>query len=139
VGTSNELQAINMVELGCDFITKQPASATRGNSPSLNILRIAPDKVTEGTLVRDLLSTSNDTNLINGADLRAETTVNAENLTVNNSSEDKKVKDLAAGLPNRSIAVLLLTLLIEAVDLSDLTGLVVASNEGDLVRIPWQC
>jgi hypothetical protein len=136
VSPSDELQAINMVELGCDLITKEPASATRRNSPSVDVLGITPDKITEGTLMRNLLSTCNNANLINSADFRAESTVNAENLTINDRSKDEKVEDLAAGLPNRGVAVLLLTLLVEAVDLSDLTGFVVATDESDLIRVP---
>jgi len=129
MSTSNELQTINVIELGCNLVTKKPASTTRRNGPSLNILRVTPDKVTESTLMRDLLSTSNDTDLVNGADLRTETTVNAQNLAVNDSSEDKEVENLAAGLPDRSVAVLLLTLLVEAINLSDLAGFVVTSGE----------
>jgi hypothetical protein len=62
--------------------------------------------------------------------------VYAENFAIDDRSKDKKVEDLAARLPDRSIAVLLLTLLVETVDLSNLAGLVITSNEGDLVRIP---
>ena len=136
VSTGNQLQAIDVVELGCDFITKEPTSTARRNSPGLNVLGITPNKVTESALMRNLLSTSNNTDLVDGADLRAEATVNAENFAIDDRSKDEKVEDLAAGLPDRSIAVLLLTLLVETVDLSNLAGLVITSNEGDLVRIP---
>jgi hypothetical protein len=43
---------------------------------------------------------------------------------------------LAARLPDRRVTILLLALLIEAVYLGDLAGLVVASDEGDLVGVP---
>jgi len=135
MSTSNELQTIDMIELSCNLITKEPASTTGRNCPSLNILRVTPDKVTESTLMRYLLSTSNNTDLVNGANLRAEATVNAQNLTVNDSSEDEEVKNLAARLPDRSVAVLLLTLLVEAVDLSNLARFVVTSDESNLVGI----
>jgi hypothetical protein len=125
-----------MVELGRDLITKKPASAARRNSPGLNVLRITPNKITESALMRNLLSTSNNTYLVDGANLRTEATVNAENLAIDDRSKDEKVKDLAAGLPDRGVAVLLLTLLIETVDLCDLAGFVIPSNESDLIRIP---
>ena len=86
--------------------------------------------------MRNLLRTSNDTDLINSANLRAQTAVNAENFTINNGSEDKEVKNLAARLPDRRIAVLLLALLVETVNLGDLARLVVASDECDLVGVP---
>lgn len=46
---------------------------------------------------------------------------------------------MAARLPDRRVAVLLLALLVEAVDLSNLAGLMVTANEGDLVWVPWLC
>jgi len=135
VSTCDEFQAIDMVELGCDLVTEEPASATRRNSPSVDVLGVTPDKITEGTLMRNLLSTSNDADLINSADFRAESSVNAEDLTINDSSKDEEVENLAAGLPDRRVAVLLLTLLVETVDLSNLAGFVVTSDEGDLIRV----
>lgn len=136
MGTSNEFQAIDMVELSCDLITEEPASAARGDGPSLNVLGIAPDEITERTLMRNLLCTSYDTDLVDGANFRAETTMNTENLAVDDSSKDQEVEYLATGLPDRSVTVLLLTLLVETVDLSDLAGLMVATNESNLIGIP---
>jgi hypothetical protein len=96
MSTSNELQAIYMIELSCNLITKEPASTARRNSPSLYVLRITPDKVTECTLMRNLLSTSDYANLVNSTDLRAQTTVDTKNLTIDDGSKDEKVKNLAA-------------------------------------------
>jgi hypothetical protein len=139
VGTGNELQAIDVIELRCNLVTEKPASAARGNSPCLNIFRITPDQIAESAFMRNLLSTSNDTDLINGTDLRAQTTMNTEDLSINDSGEDKEIKNLAARLPDRCVTVLLLALLIETIDLSDLAGFMVASNEGDLIGVPWSC
>lgn len=136
VSTGDELQAVDVVELCCDLVAEEPASTTRRNSPGLDVLRITPDQITEGTLMRDLLSTSNNTNLIDSADLRAQPTVDTKDLTIDNGSKNKEIEDLAARLPDRGVTVLLLTLLVEAVDLSNLAGLVVATDEGDLVGVP---
>lgn len=100
MGTSNKLQAIDVIELGSNLVTKEPASTTGRNSPSLDILRITPNQVTESTLMRNLLGTSDNTDLIDGTDLRAQTTMDTENLTINNGSKDKEIEDLAAGLPD---------------------------------------
>jgi hypothetical protein len=61
--------------------------------------------------------------------------VHTKHLSVDDSSQCQKIKDLAAGFPYGGIAILLLTLLVEAVDLCDLPRLVVSSDEGDSVRI----
>ena len=88
MSTSNELQAVDMIELGCDLITEEPASTARGDSPSLYVLRITPNQVTEGTLMRNLLSAGDNTDLVNGTDLRAEATMNAKDLAIDNCSQD---------------------------------------------------
>ncbi len=136
VSTGDELQAIDVVEFSCNLITKEPASPTRRNSPSLNVLGITPNKITECTLMRNLLSTSDNANLVDSTDLRAQTTVDTKNLTVDDRSKDKKIENLAAGFPNGSVAILLLTLLVEAIDLGDLAGLVVTSDESNFIGVP---
>jgi hypothetical protein len=139
VSTSYEFETIDMVELGRNLVPEKPACATGRNRPRLDILRVTPDQVAEGTLVRDLLGTSHNADLVDRADFWAQTTVNAENFTVNDSGEDEEIENLATRFPNRRVSVLLLALLVETVDLGDLAGFVVASDEGDLVRVPSLC
>ena len=122
-----------MIELAGDLVSKEPASTTRRDGPSTDIFRITPDQVTEGAFMRDLLSASDDTNLVEGTDLRAQAAVNAEDFAVNNGAEDEEVEDLSTGLPHRGVAVLLDTLFVEAVDLSDLTRFMIAADNGDTV------
>jgi hypothetical protein len=61
--------------------------------------------------------------------------MHTEHLSVDDSSQSQKIKDLAAGFPYRRVAILLLTLLVEAVNLCNLPRLVVSADEGDSVRI----
>lgn len=131
----NKLQAVHVVELGGHLISKQPASTSRGYSPGTHILRVTPDKIAEGAFMRDLLGTSDDTNLIQCADLGTQTTVDAKNFAIHNGSKNQEVEDLAAAFPHRGIAVLLLALFIEAIDLGDLARLVISTHEGDPIRV----
>ena len=59
----------------------------------------------------------------------------AKNFTIDDRGEGEEVEDLTAGFPDGGIAVFLLALLVETVDLGDLPGLVIATDERDLVRI----
>lgn len=59
----------------------------------------------------------------------------AKDFTINYGCESQEVKDLTARLPYASIAILLLTFFIKAVDLGDLAGFVVTANKCDLVWI----
>jgi hypothetical protein len=65
--------------------------------------------------------------------------MNTEDLTIDDGRKNEKIENLAARLPDWCIAVLLLALLVETIYLSNLTGLMVASNKGDFIRIPMLC
>lgn len=88
MGSRNQLQAVDMVELVGHLVAKQPSSATRADSPRIYVFWVRPHKVTKGTLVRNLLGASNHADLVDGSDLRAETSVDTEELAVDNSSQD---------------------------------------------------
>ena len=60
-----EVLTINLVEFCGDSPPEQPPSSSWAYCPGLNILRITPHEVTEGTLMGDLANT------IDGADLRS--------------------------------------------------------------------
>lgn len=88
--------------------------------------------------MRNLLGSSHHSDLINSPNLGAQPSVDAENLAIDNGGEDEKVKHMAAGLPDRGVAVFLLTLLVESVDLRDLPRFVVAADQDYSVWIPVQ-
>ena len=135
MSTRNELKIVDMIELASNLVAKKPAGTTRRHCPSTYFLRVTPDQIAEGAFVRDLLSASDDTNLINGADFGAKTTVNTENLSIDDCGEDHEVEDLATGLPDGSITVLLVAFFVEAIDLGDLTRLVIATDQGYAIRV----
>ena len=134
VSARDEIKVVDMIELAGDLVSKEPASTTRRDGPGTDIFRITPDQVTEGAFMRDLLGTGDNTDLVEGTDLRAQAAVNAEDFAINNGAEDEEVKDLSTCLPDRGVAVFLDALFIETVDLSDLTRLVIATDDGDAVR-----
>lgn len=85
--------------------------------------------------MRDFLGTGDDADLIESADFWTQTSVNTQNGSVDDSRKDKEVKNLTASLPDGRIAILLLALLIETVDLCNLTRLVVAADKGNAVGV----
>lgn len=85
--------------------------------------------------MRDFLSTGNNTDLVEGTDFGAQATMDAKDFAIDDSTEDEEIEDLTACFPHRGIAVLLLALFIETVDLCDLTGLVIAADECDTIRV----
>jgi len=79
--------------------------------------------------------TIDEAELIEGGNLWGETAMDADNSAVNDTGDGEQVKHLHAHAPAVRITELLLALVVESIDLSDLATLVVASEENDLVRI----
>ena len=61
--------------------------------------------------------------------------MDAENFVVNDGSEGKVVEDFGAVAPDVDRAVFAEALVVESVDLSDLTRLVIASDQSDTLRV----
>ena len=61
--------------------------------------------------------------------------MNAEDLAVNDSSQSKQIEDLSAVAPYIDRAILTKAFIVEAVHLSDLSALVVATNQSDTLGI----
>jgi len=82
--------------------------------------------------VRDLHSSVNKSDLIDGLDFRGETTMDTEDFTFDNSTDAKIIEDLCAVFPRVGISVLSNGLVVEAIDGGDLSGFVITSEEGDV-------
>lgn len=132
---SYKFEPINVIKFCGHFVSKEPPCASGTYSPCFHVLGVTPDKITESTLMWNLLSSSNDPDLVDGANLWAQTSVNAENLAIHYSSEDQEIKDLATCLPYRRITVFLLTFLVKPIHLRDLSRLVVTPDKDNSVRV----
>jgi hypothetical protein len=63
--------------------------------------------------------------------------VQTEDLVVDESSERQVVEEVCKVLPDVGVAVLSQALVVEAVDLGDLAGLVVAAEDGDAAGVSY--
>ena len=114
---ADELQVVVGEELCGHLGSEQPASSTRGDGPALHLLRVGPDQVTEGPLVRDLLISLNQPDLVQGPDLGRQAAVDTEDLAVDEGRDGEKIKYFATIFPDIAVPVLVLTLVIEPVNL----------------------
>lgn len=64
VRPGNQLETVQVIELFCNLPSKEPAGATRADTPRLNVLRIGPHQVAEWPLVRHFLHTHDRPNLV---------------------------------------------------------------------------
>lgn len=81
------------------------------------------------------LNSVKSTDVVESIDGGGETTVKAEDLVIDEGSEWKVVKEVGEVLPDVCISVFSETLVIEAVDLGDLSGFVVSTEDGDAARV----
>ena len=88
MGTSNSFQAVHVVKLSGNLVAKEPAGAARAHSPRIDVFRVAPYKVTKRSLVRDLLGTCNNPDLIDSPNLRAQAPVDTKDGTVDDGGQD---------------------------------------------------
>jgi len=132
MGTCDQIDIVDVIEFGSDLGSKEPASASRRHGPGLNVLWVGPHQVAEGALVGDLHASVDESDLVDGLDLRGESSMDAEHLALDNGSNSEIIEDFGAVFPWVGIAILSDGLIVEAVDSGDLPSLVVASEEGDM-------
>lgn len=85
--------------------------------------------------MRDLLNPVKGSDVIESIDARRETSMQAEDLVVDEGGEGKVVEEVGKVLPDIGVAILAEALVVEAVDLGDLAGLVVATEDGDALGV----
>lgn len=83
----------------------------------------------------NLLDAVQSSDVVQSVDAGRETTVKTENLVVDQGSEGEVVKEVGEILPDISVSVFAKTFVVETVDLGDLTGLVVSSEDGNSLRV----
>ena len=69
--------------------------------------------------MRDLLVPLDEADLVQGPDVGREAAVDAEDLAVDERGDGEHIEDLAAVAPHVTVAVLVLALVIEPIDLCD--------------------
>ena len=119
VSPADELQVVVGEELCGHLGSEQPASTTGRNGPALHLLWVRPDQVTESSLVRNLLISLNQPDLVQAPDLGRQAPVDTEDLAVDEGSDCEKIKDFATIFPDIAVPVLVLTLVIEPVNLRE--------------------
>lgn len=85
--------------------------------------------------MRHFLYSIERTDVVQGVDTGRQPTVQAEDLIVNQSSEWEVVKQVGKIFPDVCISIFAKAFIVESVDLGDLAGLVVSTEDCDTLRI----
>lgn len=65
----HKVNVIDMIEFSSDLGSEEPSGTSGGHCPGLDFFGVRPHKVAERTLVRDLHSSIDESNLVNGLNL----------------------------------------------------------------------
>ena len=85
--------------------------------------------------MRDLHSSFEKTDLVEGLDIGGETSMDTENFTLDDGADAKIVEHFGAILPGVRVSIFSDSLVVEPVHSGNLPGLVVASEEGDVAGV----
>jgi hypothetical protein len=117
-------QGIDLMKFVRDALAKEIACPPRTQLPRRrNVLRIAPHQIAKGAFVGNFLIAINRPDLIQGSNIRTQTSVDAEYLFVDQGGQSKAVKALDAMSPDAGVSVFAQAFVVKAVDLSNLSGL----------------
>ena len=120
MGTGDQLEVIDVVELGCDLGAEKPSSTSGGDSPGVDVLGVGPHQIAERPFVRDLNLAIDCPDLVDGLDLRAESAVHAEDLAVDDRSNGQVIEHLGAVLPRIGVAVFPINLVVKSINSGNL-------------------
>lgn len=70
MGARDKLEPVDVVELSDNIGSEKIAGASRRHVPAGDVLRIAPQQIAHGAVVRDLLLAIDGSNLVEGVDAR---------------------------------------------------------------------
>lgn len=128
-------QAVVVVEGLRDVLTERVSRATGGDTPSTSVIGVTPQKITHWSLMRNLLYPVKRPNVVERIDGWRKTSMQAEDLVLDQGGKWEEIEEVGEVLPDVRVAIFAQALVIEAIDLGDLSRFVVATENGDALRV----
>ena len=135
MGSRHQSQAVVVVECLRDVLTKCVTGTTRRYSPAAPVIGVRPEEIAHRSFVRHFLNAVKRPNIVERVDARGETTVQTEDLIVDQGSKRQVVEKVCKVLPNIGVAVLAETFVIETVHLGNLSRLMVSTENGNALGV----
>ena len=135
MSSGDQSQAIVVVERLRNVLAERVTRATGRDPPATPIIGIRPQEVAHGTLVGDLLDAIQSPNVVQRVDTRRQAAMKTEDLVFDQGGQGEIVEQVGEVLPDVGVAVFAEALVVEAVDLGDLAGLVVPTEDGDALGV----
>lgn len=131
--TSDHLQVVDVVETFSDVLAESVTSTSGIHAPSWSVIGVWPQEVTHWSFVGDFLNSFQRADVIEGFDWWRKTSVQTEELILNNSCQWQVIEEFSQCFPDVAVSVLSAALIIEAVHLGNLSWLVVTSQDDDSI------
>lgn len=123
MGSCDQIESIYVVEVVCDFGAEDPAGSSGIDGPVLDIFGVGPHEIGERTFVGDFDLSIDGSDLVDGLDFRAETSVDTECFSVDDCSEREVVEDFSTVFPGVGVSVFSVDFVIETIDSGNLSAL----------------
>ena len=124
-----------MIKRLADILAESVPRTTGTYTPAATVIRVAPEQITHGPFVGDLLDAVQGADVVEGVDGGGEAAVETEDLVVDEGRQRQVVEEVGEVFPHVGVAVFAEAFVVEAVDLGDLPGFVVASEDGDALGV----
>lgn len=124
-----------VVERLRDVLPKRVAGATRRYAPAAAVVGVGPEQIAHGAFVGDFLYAVQSADVVEGVDAGGEAAVETEDLVLDQCRQGEVVEEIGEVFPDGGVAVFAQAFVVETVDLGDLTGFVVAAQDGDAVWV----
>ena len=100
-----------------NYLTKGVSSSPGGDAPAAPVIRVRPEEVTHGALVRHLLQPVQGPDVVQRVDAGGEAAVQTEDLAVHQRREGQVVKQVSEIFPHVGISIFPQAFIIEPVHL----------------------
>lgn len=104
VRSADQVEVVPLEELCNDVLAEGERNTAVVLAPSLDVLiGVGPEQIAKQAVIGDVRRPHNATDLLHGLQVGRETTVHAENLLVDNSSDWQAVEAISEGLPELDV------------------------------------
>lgn len=135
MGSGDHLEVVGVVELFGDVLAEGVSSASGVHAPAGAVIRIGPQEIAHGTFMGDFLEALQSTDVVQSLNTGGESSVEAEELVLNNCSEGEEIEEFSEALPHIGVAVLPAALIVKSINLGDLARFVITSQDGQSVFV----
>ena len=129
--SSYQLKVIGMIKLFTDILSERVTSTSWRDTPTTSIIWVRPQEIANWSFSWHFHDSIKLVNLIEGIDGWRKSTMEAENVSFDDSGERKVIEQGGEVLPHASVTIFSKAFIIESINLSNLLGLVISSKDGD--------